>query len=105
MKMKQDFEHIYNVAVGLEEAIFPETRDRALETSCDLLFEKIYAARERLARHNGRNMGCESADVLAIVETYERMMRVLSRYFYFSGYRKRAWERRRLEERRHSAGD
>ena len=93
MKMKQDFEHIYNVVVGLEEAIFPETRDCALETSCDLLFEKIDAARERLARHSARSMDCESADVLVIVETYERMMRVLSRYFYFLGYRKRTWKR------------
>ncbi|HWS29571.1 MAG TPA: hypothetical protein VN512_05580 [Clostridia bacterium] len=93
--MSGDFEHFYNRMIGLEEPFPFEKQSSAMERRCSLLFEKIYAARTELARHSGMNMDEESPDVLMIVEAYEQMMRILSKYFYARGRAERQLGRRK----------
>jgi len=93
--MSGDFEHFYNIMIGLEERLPLEKQSSATVHKCDLLFEKIYAARTRLARHISMSMDEESPDVLMIVEAYEQMMRILSKYFYARGRAGRRLGRRK----------
>lgn len=83
--MKKGFEHIYNVATGVEEPTAFDGRHHFTKHRCDLLFEAAYAARRSIARHMGVNFDEESTDVYRLIDAYERMMRMLGRYFYARG--------------------
>lgn len=85
--MKPGYEHIYNVATGLEKPAAFDARHCIARRKCDLLFEAAYAARKSIAQHMGVDFDEESPDVHRLIDTYERMMHILGRYFYECGRR------------------
>lgn len=97
--MKKDFEHFYNVTVGLEHPRPFEHKYPILESKCESLFERIYAARMRMALRTSGDMDEEHADMLVLITAYEKMMRLLCRHFYEYGRVERLRRRRKRKPR------